>query len=228
MPPFSAMLRINTRPRVPNVRQEQEVAARDSRRPRVRHTAPTADHQRRCGDPDERQPQVDRLNRVDNREPTNPGGRAIERLIDSPGQVTIETAARLMVSFDGASFQAATAAARDRGGGRTRPTDAAVPTQDGGWLHQEEGVGGQLATERGQDHAIGFPPARSSGGASKDEPRSLATGYCGDDGCHTVRNATTGASRAARRAGYRPATTPSTSAEARPPHTATGGTTTVQ
>lgn len=64
--------------------------------------------------------------------------------------------------------------------------------------------------------------------ASKDEPWSSATGHCSGNRHHTVRSASTGASRAARRAGYRPATTPSMSAEARPPHTATGGTTTIQ
>jgi len=45
----------------------------------------------------------------------------------------------------------------------------AVPAEDRGGLHQEQGAGGQPAPERGQDHAIGSPPARSSSGASKDE-----------------------------------------------------------
>ena len=60
-----------------------------------------------------------------------------------------------------------TAAAAE--GGRAAVDQGAVPAQDGGWLHQEQGVGGQPTAERGQDQAIGLPPARSSGGASKDE-----------------------------------------------------------
>jgi hypothetical protein len=45
----------------------------------------------------------------------------------------------------------------------------AVPAEDRGGLHQEQGASGQPAAERGQDQAIGMPPARSSGGASEDE-----------------------------------------------------------
>jgi hypothetical protein len=44
-----------------------------------------------------------------------------------------------------------------------------VPAKDGGWLHQEQSTGRQLAAEGGQDQAIGRPPARSWSGASEDQ-----------------------------------------------------------
>ena len=53
---------------------------------------------------------------------------------------------------------------------RPAPTDQrAVPAQDRGRLHQEQGARRKLAAECGQDHAIGCPPLRPSSGASQDE-----------------------------------------------------------
>ena len=50
---------------------------------------------------------------------------------------------------------------------RLRPGCGASP--GGRRLHQEQGVAGQPTGERGQDHAIGLPPARSSGRALENE-----------------------------------------------------------
>jgi len=50
------------------------------------------------------------------------------------------------------------------------PTDQrAVPAQDRGRSHQEQGGRGKLAAERGQDHAVGSSPARPSSDAPQDE-----------------------------------------------------------
>ena len=44
-----------------------------------------------------------------------------------------------------------------------------MPAEDGGRLHREQGTGGQLPAEGGQDHAIGHAPARLSSSAAEDE-----------------------------------------------------------
>jgi hypothetical protein len=74
----------------------------------------------------------------------------------------------------------------------------------------------------------GATTARSAGGRlTRFGDRALTTRHA-PSLAHTLRRAAAGASRAARTAGYRPASAPMTSASATPPATASTGTTTIQ